>query len=143
MTTPLIVLAIVLALLLHICECFRYYRKGYEEAMEKFEDKEDISASREYVIVSPKHSNFPFSGALVYWGHLSADNEKRSFGGYTFNLDKCERYTLKEVLDKRKDLYLYHGESYREMFQHENVIIKVSELFAIEDLQKATMVYRQ
>lgn len=97
---------------------------------------------REYVIVSPKHSNYPFPGALVFWGGITTDDEERSFGGYTFNLDKCERYTLKEITDERSDLHLYSGGGYKELFQHENVIIKVSELLEIDTFKKATIIYR-
>ena len=98
--------------------------------------------NREYVIVSPKHSNYPFPGALVFWGEITADDEERSFGGYTFNLDKCERYTLKEITDEYSELHLYCGGGYEELFQHGNVIIKASELLKINTFKKATIIYR-
>ena len=54
---------------------------------------------REYVIVSNRHqSRFP--GCVLFWGYRTEDNEKRSFGGYTYGLDKCERYTLEESIAK-------------------------------------------
>ena len=99
--------------------------------------------NREYVIVSMKQSNFPFLGCLVYWGRKrTADIEKRTFGGYTFNLDKAERYTLEEIMDARKDLHLYEGGGMKEMENHENVIIKVDDLLDIDSFITATVVYR-
>lgn len=99
--------------------------------------------NRKYVIVSIKHADFPFLGCLVYWGRKrTADVEKRTFGGYTFNLDKAERYTLKEITDEKKDLHLYEGGGMKEMEKHENVIIKVDDLLSIDSFTTATVVYR-
>lgn len=50
--------------------------------------------NREYVIASWKHVR---CGALQFWGDLTDDNQPRSFGGYTENIDECEKYTLSEL----------------------------------------------
>lgn len=42
--------------------------------------------NREYVIVSNKHTSL-FPGCLLFWGHRTEDEENRSFGGYTSNID--------------------------------------------------------
>lgn len=50
---------------------------------------------RKYVIVSNRHTGI--SGSLLFWGKRTADNEKRSFGGYTSNFNSCEIYTLEDI----------------------------------------------
>lgn len=52
-----------------------------------------ISEERKYVLVSKKWSK----NNLVFWGNVTKDEDERSFGGYTDDLNHCERYTLKEV----------------------------------------------
>lgn len=61
----------------------------------------NIDANRKYVIVSNEHTGWP-RGALLFWGRLTDDCEKRSFGGYTTRWDKCERYTREELEEYRK-----------------------------------------
>lgn len=65
--------------------------------MSDFNPFMSVSPDREYVIVCNEHqSNFP--GTLLFWGCLTADDaESRSFGGYTCQIDRCERYTRAEV----------------------------------------------
>lgn len=56
---------------------------------------EDPCQNREYVIVCNRHrKNWD---ELLFWGKYTRYDEKRSFGGYTSNIDKCERYTLDEI----------------------------------------------
>ena len=56
---------------------------------------------RKYVIVCNEHKSWP-SCALLFWGHLTEDDEERSFGGYTSRLDRCERYTRDEIKKWRR-----------------------------------------
>lgn len=53
---------------------------------------------RNLVAVSIKHSIYGwlFGKPLCLWGHRTADNEKRSFGGYTQYPGNAEVYSLKE-----------------------------------------------
>ena len=58
---------------------------------------------REWVLVTTRHPDMA-GGALLFWGRLSPDHAKRrDFGGYTIDLDACERYTMTELRD--------HGEA--------------------------------
>lgn len=50
---------------------------------------------RNYVIVCNRHQGI--SGALLFWGSKTEDDDKRSYGGYTSDFNSCERYTLEEV----------------------------------------------
>ena len=61
---------------------------------------------REYIIVCNEHKGV-FAGTLLFWGHKTEDNEKRSFGGYTSDIDKCEMYTLKEIEEKNYRFPVY------------------------------------
>lgn len=83
---------------------------------------------REYVIVCNEHSGY-YPGALLFWGEYTADLEKRSFGGYTSDLDKCERYTLDEIRDNVYHFPIYDGRMTKKSFkQYRDVAIKVEQL---------------
>lgn len=51
---------------------------------------------REYVVVCMRHKGV-IKDALLFWGEYTQDCEKRSFGGYTVDVDKCEKYTIDEL----------------------------------------------
>lgn len=55
-----------------------------------------VDSKRKYVIVCNRHTPI-VRGALLFWGELTPDNNERSFGGYTCDLNKCERYTEDEI----------------------------------------------
>lgn len=57
-------------------------------------EKEYNPLKREYVLVSRKWSK----STLVFWGYYTKDNKERSFGGYTNDINVCERYTLEEII---------------------------------------------
>lgn len=97
--------------------------------------------NREYVIVSNKHKGI-FSGCLLFWGHLTNDNESRSYGGYTSDFNKCERYTLEELQNSGYKFPLYNGEDEIEFKKIENVIIRIDDLLAFDWLKTMTVVYR-
>lgn len=55
-----------------------------------------ISPSRRYVIASNRHSG-AWIGCMLFWGKLTRDDEIRSFGGYTCNIDAAERYSPQDL----------------------------------------------
>lgn len=59
-----------------------------------------MKTDRKYVLVSAKRTK----ETLVFWGRLTKDEDERSFGGYTSDLNSCERYSLDEVKDEFKAL---------------------------------------
>lgn len=63
--------------------------------------------SRNYVVVCNRHKGL--AGALLFWGVKTKDNEERSYGGYTSNLNYCEKYTLEEAKDRRYNFHEYTG----------------------------------
>lgn len=84
---------------------------------------------REYVIVCNEHSGY-YPGVLLFWGENTPDEaEKRSFGGYTSDLDKCEKYTLEEIYNSDHQIFIYDGLMTNKSFrQHRDVAIKISQL---------------
>lgn len=56
-----------------------------------------ISKDREYVLLSVKWSK---DGYLVFWGTQTKDDEKRSYSGYTMDLETCEKYTYEEAVNE-------------------------------------------
>ena len=87
---------------------------------------------REYVIVSNRHKSM-FPGCILFWGHHTEDDEKRSFGGYTSGLDKCERYSLEDIKNKGLEF------PFNKMG---DIVIKVDDLLAFDWLKTMTVVYR-
>lgn len=97
---------------------------------------------REYIIVCNEHSGI-FRGALLFWGHKTEDNEKRSFGGYTSDIDKCERYTLKEIKDKGYNFPIYKQDmELQDFLKLDDVIIKYRDLIHIDGLKTMKIIYR-
>lgn len=82
------------------------------------------SDERKYVIVCNEHSGM-WSGALLFWGHRTQDAEKRSFGGYTSDIDNCELYS---EYDLRKTGYplprYYEGMTWKEFRKHDDIVIE-------------------
>ena len=88
-----------------LCEkgiiAFQYL--SYKLALAQLEEQSFESQlekdGRVYVIISAKHMAND-RGRLIFWGSGGATKteEKRSFGGYTCDISKCERYTREEVL---------------------------------------------
>jgi hypothetical protein len=74
---------------------------------------------RDYVVVCVRHMR---GSELMFWGGYTKDNEKRSFGGYTTDLDRCERYTEQEI----------NNSSYNFPFYNKNMAWKKEEDFAIK-----------
>lgn len=98
----------------------------------------NIATNREYVIVSFEHSG---QSDLAFWGLLTDDKEKRSFSGYTFDLDSCERYTQDEIIEADNPALFYQGESlYELMKSYVDVAIKVDDLLSIVGLKTQRVV---
>lgn len=97
---------------------------------------------REYIIVCNEHKGV-FSGALLFWGNKTEDNDKRSFGGYTSDIDKCEIYTLREIEEKGYHFPVYNDEmSFYDFLQLDDVIIKKIDLLRFSELKTMRIVYR-
>jgi hypothetical protein len=89
---------------------------------------------REYVIVSMKHMK---NGYFLFWGHYTKDDESRSYGGYTMDLDHCEKYSLFECLNDHYHFPFY--DSSMHIWTTENFYIKVDELHNLG--KKMTVIY--
>lgn len=63
-----------------------------------------MDKNRKYMIATKRHEGL-IRDALLFWGHLTEDNEERSFGGYTVDVNKSERYTKEELERFRNDRY--------------------------------------
>lgn len=70
---------------------------------------------RKYIAISIKHSiggsertpREPLGGLYTLWGHdPTADADKRCFGGYTNNANKCEVYSLEDFQNKYGNSYI-------------------------------------
>ena len=85
--------------------------------------------NRDYVIVCNKYKAM-WNGCLLFWGYLTDDEKYRSFGGYTSDIEQCERYTLEEIQAKYPSFPVYDEKTMnREEFLHcENIIITVPQL---------------
>lgn len=88
----------------------------------------DIDPDQKFVIVSNKHSgNWP--GCLLFWGQLTSDGGRRSFGGYTTGIDKCERYSEDDIVSWGGPIVFYHpGMSYGKFLRYEDVAIEPKDL---------------
>ena len=83
-----------------------------------------ISRDRKYVIVCNKSSGM-WAGCMLFWGQLTRDDEKRSFGGYTTDVDKCERYTMEEIAGFSPAFAVWKpGMSYKEFRECQDVVIE-------------------
>lgn len=102
-----------------------------------------MSKEREYVIVCNEHKGL-FAGCLLFWGERTADGEKRSFGGYTSNLDACERYTLEEVQEYCPYIPVVQEDEkvLLSFIDCEDVAVKASVLTNSRRLKTATVIYR-
>lgn len=92
----------------------------------------EINSERKYVIVCNEHKAM-LKDTLLFWGSLTDDNAKRSFGGYTCQIDKCERYTRQELEEWRGDLkkeYPFFDElkNATDFFRSDEVLISIDDL---------------
>lgn len=97
--------------------------------------------NREYVIVCNEHKSM-FPSCLLFWGHYTGDNEQRCFGGYTSDIDKCERYTIDEIKAKNYNFPIYDKRmNFHSFKRHDAVIIKISQLEEL-GFKKMTVIYQ-
>lgn len=89
-----------------------------------------INDERRYVLLSVKWCR---NGTLVFWGEKTADEEERSFGGYTNDLNHCERYTYDESKNEWHSHYEYNGESLQELM---NIDREGTWIVNVDDLDK-------
>lgn len=100
-----------------------------------------ISPDRKYVIVCNEHAGM-WAGCALFWGQLTRDEEKRSFGGYTVGIDRCERYTMDEIAAWSTHFAVYRpGMSWDEFKSHRDVIIEEKYLAGL-GLQTMQVWYR-
>lgn len=87
-----------------------------------------IKDKRKYVIVCNEHSGM-WRGTLLFWGERTEDNEKRSFGGYTSDVDKCEMYSEKDLEEKGCTFPKYHkGMTLKEFLGYSEILIEPDQL---------------
>lgn len=91
---------------------------------------------RDYVIVSTAYG---LGGScLMFWGEYTPDvAERRSFGGYTRNLDGCEKYT-KEELENCSYNFPFYEDGMR-WDKYNDYFIKISDLEKLG--RKFTVIY--
>lgn len=95
-----------------------------------------INPERKYVIACNEHPGI-WSGCVLFWGSLTEDGEKRSFGGYTTGVDRCERYTLDDIVGFSPKFAIYSpGMTYKEFIACRDIIIRPEDL---ENLGLSTM----
>lgn len=90
----------------------------------------EISKERCYVLLSVKWTR---QGSLMFWGSLTEDDKKRSFGGYTDDINACEKYTYEEVASRAWDFHKYNDERLNELKQIDS---DGTWIVHIEDLSK-------
>ena len=80
-----------------------------------------------YVIVCNRNKST--YGGLSFWGQKTEDKEKRSFGGYTGDINKCERYTLEEAMNNGYNFPLYGKSCNHDNFQkYDDFVIEIRRL---------------
>ena len=106
----------------------------------------NVSEDRQYVIVCRRHKAL-LSPALLFWGSLTDDDAKRSYGGYTMYINKCERYTRDELEKWRgnlKEEYLFFDElkAKSDFYRQDEILIRIWELEHILGYRKYTVLTR-
>ena len=106
----------------------------------------NVSEDRQYVIVCREHKTL-LSPALLFWGSLTDDDAKRSYGGYTMDIDKCERYTRDELEKWRgnlKEEYPFFDElkAKSDFDRQDEILIRIWELEYILGYRKHTVLTR-
>ncbi len=106
----------------------------------------NVSKDRQYVIVCREHKAL-LSPALLFWGSLTDDDAKRSYSGYTMDIDKCERYTRDELEKWRgnlKEEYPFFDElkAKSAFYRQDEILIRIWELEYILGYRKYTVLTR-
>lgn len=106
----------------------------------------NVSEDRQYVIVCRRHKAL-LSPALLFWGSLTDDDAKRSYGGYTMDIDKCERYTRDELEKWRgnlKEEYPFFDElkTKSNFYRQDEILIRIWDLEHTLGYRKYTVLTR-
>lgn len=70
---------------------------------------------RKYIAISIKHSTYDKSKYPILWGGsgITLTEDKRCFGGYTYDIDKAEVYSLNDFLKSYGNDYIKCDEPVR------------------------------
>ena len=105
----------------------------------------NVSEDRQYVIVCREHKAL-LSPALLFWGSLTDDDAKRSYGGYTMDIDKCERYTRDELekwrCDEKNEPFFDELKAKSDFYRQDEILIRIWELEHILGYRKYTVLTR-
>lgn len=97
-----------------------------------------INDERHYVLLSVKWCR---EGTLVFWGKRTTDEEERSFGGYTNDLNQCERYTFDEARNERHTHHLYKGETLEELMNVDRAGTWIVDIDDLDKLGRKSLVF--
>lgn len=89
-----------------------------------------VNDERCYVLLSIKWCT---EGTLVFWGRRTLDDKERSFGGYTNDINACERYTFDEARNERHTHHKYNEGTLEELM---NIERSGTWIVHIDDLDK-------
>ena len=116
--------------------------RGLRSTLGVYDDAMTDNSNREYIIVCNRHEAM-FPTCLLFWGCKTKDKElRRSFGGYTTNINKCERYSLEELQEENLKIPFYNGENEYDFKQMDDVIIKIEDLLNFSWLKTMTVAYK-
>ena len=106
----------------------------------------NVSEDRQYVIVCREHKAL-LPEALLFWGSLTDDDMERSYGGYTMDINKCERYTRDELEKWRgnlKEEYPFFDElkAKSAFYRQGEILIRIWELEHTLGYRKYTVLTR-
>lgn len=110
----------------------------------------NVSEDRQYVIVCREHKAL-LSPALLFWGSLTDDDMERSYGGYTMDINKCERYTRDELERWRlywrgnlKEEYPFFDElkDKSDFYKQDEILIRIWDLEHTMGYRKYTVLTR-
>lgn len=89
--------------------------------------KGGISMKRKYVVVCNRHNSI-YNG-LLFWGNRTSDENNRSFGGYTSDINNCEFYTLEEIENSGNKFPIYGKDCNRDNYKKfDDVAIEIRRL---------------
>ena len=78
----------------------------------------------------------------MFWGTKTHDEQERSFGGYTNDLDVCERYTFSEVRDAHYNHSVYDGEALDELMNAERDGTWIVRIEDLDNLGRKSVVFK-
>lgn len=82
---------------------------------------------RKYVIICNRHKSI-YNG-LLFWGTRTKDDAKRSFGGYTSDINGCELYTLEEINNSGYKFNIYGKDCNHDNYKmFDDVVIEVKRI---------------